>query len=75
MRRLQHQNLGDAIREAEQRAPAAVGWMPGGWFFYFLTEGCPEGAEPELLVLKRGVPPIPLSETGRESLMSLWGVS
>jgi hypothetical protein len=66
----QHADARSAIREACARAPAVVGWKPGGWLVYSATDGAPDGVEPELLALAPGRLPVALSDTGAAVLLS-----
>ncbi len=66
-------NAHEAIREGNARGPACVGWSATarGWQVYDPSKGCPEGLEPELLCLRSGRLPLPLSETGTAIVQGL----
>lgn len=60
----QYINARHALRAAYAQAPTAIGWKPGGWIIYDPTDGAPPGVAPEMLVLRQGSLPVPLSENG-----------
>ncbi len=76
--RVIHTDATTAIREASAAGPAVVAWVPvgrarqTGWVVY--RPAAPiDGVEPELLCLKTGALPIPLSENGLEVARSAFG--
>ena len=66
-------NAHEAIREGNARAPACVGWSATakGWQVYDPGKGCPDGLEPELLCVRSGSLPVPLSDAGTAIVQGL----
>jgi hypothetical protein len=64
-------NAKNAIRAAFARAPMVVAWVPNlsSWTIYHPSNPIPN-AEPEILCLRTGLFPIPLSEDGADVLFS-----
>ena len=54
---IKYANFNDAIRNAMIGGVRGVAWHPApqsGWSIYDLTDGCPDGAKPEAMVVHEG---------------------
>ena len=67
----QYQDASFALTVAYASAPSVIGWKSGGWIVYSPLDAAPHDIEPELLVLKLGHIPIPLSDIGCWVLASI----
>lgn len=63
-----------AIRDANAQRNTGIGWDASqkAWILYDPTKGAPAGVEPEMLCIKSGMLPIPLSESGKVIIAALF---
>jgi hypothetical protein len=65
-------DVGEAIQRAHAVAPCGLMYKPGsGWAIYSLSRGVLKDCQPEFLIVKRGVLPIPLNDHAEQVLLSL----
>lgn len=70
-----HTSAFSAIREGNGKAPCGIAYLQGeGWFTYDLTKGITAGT-PELLCVRQGALPVPVSEEGRMILAELMEIN
>jgi hypothetical protein len=65
-----HQDARHAIQEGQAKAPSVIGYRQGrGWLVYCPTQPPPD-CIPEILCIRLGVIPIPLTDEGVQVLTS-----
>ena len=68
-----YDNAHNAIRDGNGSAPCAIGYkQTAGWFLYNPVTGCPLDCMPELLCVRQGSIPIPLSYEGKLIISQLF---